>query len=111
MKLKVGDQVLVNTGKDRGKKGSIKQIYPKTQKILVEGINQVVKHRKPMMGKSGERIIREKPIDASKVTIINRSGEADRIGYTIMKDGTKTRIFKKTGELIDSVKEKRVKGK
>lgn len=111
MKLKVGDQVLVTTGKDKGKKGLIKRVYPQTRKIVVEGINQVVKHRKPMMGKSGERIIGEQPIDVSKVTIINRSGEVDRVGFTMMKDGTKVRIFKKTGELIDLVKEKKVKGK
>lgn len=106
MKLKVGDQVLVTTGKDKGKKGLIKRVYPRTQKILVEGINQVVKHRKPMMGKSGERTIREKPVDASKVAVINRSGEIDRVGFTIMKDKTKARIFKKTGELIELVKDK-----
>lgn len=111
MKLRIGDEVLVTAGKDKGKKGKVKRVYPKTLELLVDGINQVVKHRKPMMGKPGERVTIEKPINFSKLAIINRAGERDRVGYNILKDGTKVRVYKKSGELIDLTKEKKVKDK
>ncbi|HOZ03737.1 MAG TPA: 50S ribosomal protein L24 [Candidatus Woesebacteria bacterium] len=109
MKLRIGDQVIVVTGKDKGKKGAVKKIDPKKNLVLVEGVNQIVKHRKPMMGRAGERVIKEKALNASKLMILNRAGEPDRVGYTILKNGDKMRIFRKTGEMIDAAKAKPTK--
>jgi len=109
MKLRVGDQVMVTVGKDKGKKGAVKTIDPRNNLVLVEGVNQIVKHRKPMMGRAGERVIKEKALNASKLVIVNRAGEPDRVGYTILKNGEKMRIFRKTGEMIDVAKAKPTK--
>jgi len=98
MKIKVGDQVIVTTGKDKGKSGKVLQVVPKKQSVVVEGISIVVKHRKPMMGRSGERVTIQKPISISKVAITNQAGEPDRVGYQLNKDGSKTRVLRKSGE-------------
>lgn len=109
MKLRIGDQVVVTTGKDKGKKGLIKKLDLRKKLALVEGVNQIVKHRKPLMGRAGERIIKDKPIDVSKVAILNRAGEPDRVGYTVMKNGEKMRVFRKSGELVDESNSKTTK--
>ncbi len=109
MKLRIGDQVMVAVGKDKGKKGAVKSIDPRNNLVLVEGVNQIVKHRKPMMGRAGERVIKEKALNVSKLVILNRSNEPDRVGFTILKNGEKMRIFRKTGEMIDAAKAKPTK--
>jgi len=105
MKIKLGDEVIVTTGKDKGKKGKVLKVLPKKNMVVVEGVNQVVKHIKPYAGRSGERKTIQKPILVSKVAILNDKGQPDRVGYRIEKDGTKVRIFKKTGKIIPEKKE------
>ncbi len=108
MKLHIGDMVLVTGGKDKGKKAKVLQTYPKKDRVTVEGANMYVKHVKPMGGRSGEKVKRERPLPTANVAIINDAGKPDRIGYKIMKDGTKMRIFKKTGkEVPQPVREKK----
>lgn len=104
MKFKLGDQVLITAGKDKGKKGEIVKVLPKKNQVVVEGMNLYTRHQPamPALGKPGEKITRERPLDTAKIAIINDQGEPDRIGYKINKDGSKVRIFKKTGEVIDS---------
>jgi len=102
MKLRVGDNVLVTTGKDKGKKGLVSKVFPAKARVLIEGVNQVVKHKKPVSGKSGERVVLSRPIDVSKVVILNGNNEPDRVGMKVLKDGTKLRIFRKTGEMIEN---------
>lgn len=100
MKLKVGDSVLVTTGKDKGTQAKITAVHPASNKVIVQGVNMYTRNVKPMAGRAGERIRKERPLDASKVAIVNpETGKADRIGYT-MKDGQKVRIFKKTGKTV-----------
>lgn len=100
MKFKVNDKVLVTAGKDKGKSGVIKKIYPKLDKVLVEGVNKYTKHIKPVAGRAGDKISAERPLYTASIAIINNKGKADRVGYSIAKDGSKSRIYKKTGKII-----------
>lgn len=104
MKFKVGDQVLVTGGKDKGKKGPIIKVIPATEKVVVEGANHYTKHVKPTQGKAGERVSYPRALPTSNVAILNDKGQVDRIGYNVGKDGEKVRIFKKTGGLVPTVK-------
>lgn len=102
MKFKVGDQVLVTAGKEKGKKGTISRVLPDENKVLVEGINLYTKHIKPFAGQEGQRVRRERALPTANVAILNDQGQPDRIGYQLAKDGTKTRIFRKTGKAIQA---------
>ena len=105
MKFKVGDKVLVTAGKDKGKTGSILMVDHKSGKVIVEGANKYTKHIKPMMGKSGDKVKVERYLPTAKIAILNDKNQPDRIGYKVEKDGSKTRIFKKTGSVITENKE------
>lgn len=100
MKLQVGDTVKVTGGKDKGKSGVVRVVLPKEEKVIVEGVNMYVRHVKPMQGRSGEKIRVERPLPTAKVAIVNEKGNADRIAYSVAKDGTKTRVFVKTGNPV-----------
>ena len=100
MKLKTGDKVVVITGKDKGKEGTIKAVDKKNGRVLVEGVNMVSKHTKPnAQNQQGGIIKKENFIDASNVMYLH-NGKATRLGVQI-KDGKKVRVAKKTGEIID----------
>lgn len=104
MKLRVNDQVLVTAGKDKGKKGKVVRVVPSKNAVVVEGVNMYVKHFKPMQGQAGQKTTLARPLPTAKVAIINDKGEADRIGYKVEKDGSKVRIFKKTGKVVPEPK-------
>ncbi len=102
MKFKVGDTVIVTAGKDKGKKGTITKVFPHQNTVVVADANLYVKHIRPMGGQAGERIKAERPLSVAKVAIVNDKGQVDRIGYAVSKSGVKTRIFKKTGKIIEA---------
>jgi large subunit ribosomal protein L24 len=104
MKLKIGDKVLVTSGKDKGKKSEIIAVFPALNKVLVKDINLYFKHIKPFMDKPGERRRSERSMSVAKVAILNDKDQADRIAYKITADGKKERIFKKTGQVIKDQK-------
>lgn len=104
MKFKVGDTVLVTGGKDKGKKSEIVRVMPGLNRVVVKGVNMYVKHTKPMQGRAGGKASVERALPTAKVAIINEKGQQDRIGYSIAKDGTKTRVFKKTGAVVPEPK-------
>lgn len=104
MKFKVGDKVLVTAGKDKGRQGEITKVLPKKDRVVVRGINLYTKHVKPYAGRAGEKKVLERPLPTSNIAILNDKNEADRIGYKVAKDGTKARVFKKTGKVIDAPK-------
>lgn len=106
MKFKVGDEVLITGGKDKGKKGTIIKVLPAQEKVVVEGVNLYVKHMRPMGDRAGQKLTLPRPLPTAKVAIINDKGQADRIGYQITKDGQKTRVFKKTGKVVSEPKKK-----
>lgn len=101
MKLKKGDTVLIISGKDRKKKGKIFQVFPKENRILVEGINLRKKHQKPQKsGEKGQIISLPGAISASSVKLIcPKCGKAARIGFTILKEN-KIRVCKKCNQEI-----------
>ncbi len=102
MKFKLNDIVVVTSGKDKGKQAKIIKVLPEDEAVVVEGMNMYTRHIKPMGGKSGDRVRKERPLATAKVAIFNPTTKAvDRIGYTVNKDGTKTRIYKKTGKAIE----------
>ncbi|AOF49732.1 50S ribosomal protein L24 [Tetragenococcus halophilus] len=102
MFVKKGDKVKVITGKDKNKEGVILEAHPKNDKVVVEGVNVVKKHQKPSQtAPQGGISEQEAPIHVSNVMLIDpSSGEATRVGYQTV-DGTKVRVSKKTGEVID----------
>ncbi len=101
MKLKVGDLVLVTSGKDKGKQGKITAVFPQLSQVIVQGMNMYTRNVKPMMGRAGERLRKERPLHAAKVSIVNPdTGKADRVGYKVNEAGEKVRIFKKTGKNV-----------
>jgi len=93
--------VLITTGRDKGKKGKVLKVLPKSREVVVEGCNVQVKHRKPMGGQAGQRLTRSVPLSVSKVALINKENQPDRVGYSILKDGTKLRKLRKTGQTLE----------
>ncbi|NWN92743.1 50S ribosomal protein L24 [Marinobacter adhaerens] len=103
-KIKRDDEVIVTTGKDKGKRGKVLKVQD-NGKVLVSGINMMKKHTKPnpMLGTPGGIVEKEAPIQASNVAIFNpQTGAADRVGFQIEEDGTRKRIFKATKEAVDN---------
>jgi large subunit ribosomal protein L24 len=101
MKLKKGDQVVVLTGKDKGKKGEILRAIPSENRVVVSGVNSVKKHTKPSQFAAGGIEEKELSIHASNVALVDpKKGTASRIGYKIGKDGKKLRVAKKSGETL-----------
>ena len=103
MKIKKGDKVKVVLGKDRGRVGVVKKVWPKKGKLIVEGLNLIKKHVKPR-GKDqpGGIIEKEAPLWASKVMLVcPHCGQTTRVGYQVDKKGKKYRICRKCQSLID----------
>ena len=102
MKLKVGDKVVVISGKDKGKEGKIVKTLREQNRVVVEGVNVVKKHIKPNGQTAGSIVETEASIDASNVMIVDpKTGKATRIGHTIDKKGKKVRVAKKSNSTID----------
>jgi len=103
-KIRKGDDVVVKVGKDSGKRGIVLHVLPETDKLVVENINIVKKHTKPnpQAGITGGIIEKEMPIQASNVMLYNpQTKKGDRVGFKILEDGRKVRIFKSTREVVD----------
>jgi large subunit ribosomal protein L24 len=104
-KLKKGDDIIVIAGRDKGKRGTISQMMPTFDKVLIDGINLVKKHQKPnpSAGVQGGIVEMEMPLHVSNVAIFNPSTKkADRVGIKILEDGRKVRFFKSNNEVIDA---------
>ncbi len=100
MRIKKGDQVIVITGRDKGKTGEVVKAMPKENKVVVQGINLVKRHTKPSQESAGGIISKESPIHVSNVAFIDpKSGKATRIGFKI-ENGQKVRVAKRSGEVI-----------
>lgn len=102
-KIRKGDQVVVRTGKDKGKRGAILRLLER-DRVLVENINLAKKHTKPNPNKNvtGGIMDKEMPIHISNVALYNSaSGKGERIGFKTLEDGRKVRCFRGTGEVVD----------
>jgi len=102
-KIKKGDEVIVITGKDKGRRGTVVNIHD-NGKVLVENINMVKKAQKPNpnLGITGGIIDKEMPIEISNVMVFNpATGKGDKVGIKTLEDSTKVRYFKSNGEVVD----------
>ena len=101
-KIRKGDQVVVTTGREKGKRGSVLRVF-ETGKVLVEGVNRVKKHQRPnpVKGQTGGIIDKEMPLHISNVMLVNpASGKGDRVGIKLLDDGKKVRVFRSSGDEI-----------
>jgi len=103
MKILKGDKVVVIAGKDKGKEGTVQAVYPKTNKVVVEGVNVHKRHKKPtQQSPEGSVVEMYVPIDASNVAIVDpKTKKASRVGYSVDKDGNKIRISKASGSKLN----------
>ncbi len=102
-KLRKGDQVVVLTGKDKGKQGAVLRVLP-DERVLVENVNMVKRHTRPNpnRGVTGGILDKEAPIHISNVALYNSAtGKGERVGVKMLEDGRKVRYFKRTGEVVD----------
>tara|TARA_B100000768_G_C11227375_1_gene353434 strand:+ start:106 stop:423 length:318 start_codon:yes stop_codon:yes gene_type:complete len=102
-KIRKGDKVIINTGKDKGKQGIVSNLIDE-KRVVVEGLNMVKKTTKPNPGKGeqGGIISKEMPLDISNIAIFNNvTSKADKVTFKTLKDGKKIRIFKSNQEAID----------
>ena len=103
-KIRKGDEVIVTTGKDKGKRGTVLRVL-NTDQLVVEGVGVVKKHAKPnpMRGVTGGIIEKEMPIHISNVALFNSATQkGDRVGFKTLEDGRKVRVFKSNGEVVDA---------
>ena len=103
MKIRRDDTVLVIAGRDRGKKGKVRQALPKDSRVVVEGVNKVKRHTRPRGTVSQAGIIeREAPLHVSNVMLIcTKCNRPTRIGFRFLEDGSKVRVCRECNEVID----------
>ncbi len=104
LKIKTGDEVIFIAGKDKGRRGKVLSIDKLSSRVLVEGLNLMKKHVRPnpQVGEKGGIIEREASVHISNVAIFNPlTQKADRVGYRLLEDGTKVRVFKSDNERIE----------
>ena len=100
MKVKKGDLVRVMQGKDRGKEGVVMKVFPKSGKIIVEGVNVAKRHQRATRATmQGGIIDKDMPMDASNVMLVSQ-GKTSRVGSRLEPDGSRTRVAKRTGEAL-----------
>ena len=103
-KIRKGDQVIVRTGRDKGKRGTVLRVLD-SERLIVEGVNIVKRHTRPNPQRNitGGIIDKEAPIHRSNIAIFNAtSGTGERVGFKTLEDGRKVRFFKKSGEVVDA---------
>ena len=104
LKIKRDDEVIVIAGKDKGKRGKVLKVLD-NDRVLVSGIQMIKKHQKPnpQLGVPGGIVEKEAPIQVRNVAIFNSAtNKADRVGFKILEDNKKIRIFKSNGEAVDA---------
>jgi len=102
-RIRKGDQVIVITGSDKGKKGEVVRVAG--DRVVVQNINIIKRHTKPnpQAGQAGGIVEREAPIHISNVMLFNSgSGKGERVGFKVLEDGRKVRVFRSSGEAIDA---------
>ncbi|MBI2307001.1 MAG: 50S ribosomal protein L24 [Rhodocyclales bacterium] len=103
-KIRKGDEVVVITGKDKGKRGTVVRRVD-AEHVVVEGVNRAKKHVKPnpVKGVVGGIVDKDMPINISNVALFNpATGKADRVGFKTLEDGKKVRVFKSNGEVVSA---------
>ncbi|SDO59347.1 large subunit ribosomal protein L24 [Lutimaribacter pacificus] len=100
-KLKSGDKVVVLSGKDKGKQGTVTSVDPKAGKAVVDGINMAIRHTRQSQTSQGGRLPKAMPIDLSNLAIVDKNGKPTRVGFRLEGD-KKVRFAKTTGDVIDA---------
>jgi large subunit ribosomal protein L24 len=101
-KIRKGDKVVVLAGKDKGRTGEVLSVSPKEEKAVVRGINMIVRHQRQTQSQEAGLIRKEAPIHLSNLAIADpKDGKPTRVGFQIQKDGTKVRVAKRSGEVIN----------
>ena len=103
-KIRKDDEVQVIAGRDKGKRGKVLRVQS-DGKVIISGINMIKRHTKPnpMAGTAGGILEKEAPIQVSNVAIFNpATNKADRVGFKILEDGKKVRVFKSNNEVVDN---------
>ena len=101
-KLKKGDRVIVLAGKDKGKSGEIVQVMPAEERAIVRGINLVKRHQRQTQAQEGGIITKEAAIHLSNLAIADpKDNKPTRVGFEVKEDGTKVRVAKRSGDVID----------
>ncbi len=102
LRVKKGDEVIVLTGREKGKKGSVLKVMRKDRRLLVQGVNMVKRHTRPSQANPGGIIEKEASLHVSNVAHVDpKTGEPTRVGYRFLDDGRKVRFAKRSGEIID----------
>jgi large subunit ribosomal protein L24 len=102
MKIRKGDQVEVNTGRDKGKRGDVLRVLPRKGRLIVRGVNIVKRHTRPAAGEPGGIVEREASIHISNVALVDPGGDGTtRVGFKFLDDGRKVRFARASGEMID----------
>jgi large subunit ribosomal protein L24 len=107
-KIRKGDQVVVTTGREKGKRGTVLRVL-ESGKVVIEGVNRVKKHQRPnpVKGQTGGIVDKEMPVQLSNVALVNpATGKADRVGFKFLEaqggqEPRKVRFFKSNGEVVD----------
>ena len=100
-KIKKGDRIVVLTGKDKGRQGTVSKVFPKEQRVLVDGLNMVQRHTRPtQFDPQGGIKNKEAPIHVSNIAIVDSKGQPTRVGFRMDGD-KKVRFAKTTGEVIN----------
>jgi large subunit ribosomal protein L24 len=102
LKIKKGDQVVVVSGRDRGKKGEVLRVIPKEDRLVVQGVHMIKRHQRASPRQAAGIIEREAPIHISNVAHVDPDGgKPTRVGFRFLEDGRKVRFAKRSGEVID----------
>lgn len=102
LKIKKGDNVVVVSGRDKGRTGEVLRVFPAEGRVLVQGVNIAKRHTKPRMGEPGGILEKELPLHISNVAHVDpASGRPTRVGYKLLGDGRKVRFARRSGEVID----------
>lgn len=102
-KIRKGDRVVVISGRDKGKQGTVLQVIPKESRAVVQGVNVVRRHQRQTPRDPGGIVAKEAPIHLSNLAHLDpQSGRPTRVGFRILEDGRKVRVAKRSGEVIDA---------
>ncbi len=102
-KIRKGDEIIMRAGKDKGRRGTVLQVF-ENGRVLVEGVNLAKKHTKPNpnIGEAGGIKDKAMPVDVSNVLVFNpKSKKGERVGFRVEEDGSKVRVFRGTGDVVD----------
>jgi len=103
-RIRKGDEVIVIAGRDKGKRGTVLRRVD-DEHVVIEGVNRAKKHQRPnpMKGITGGIVDKDMPVDVSNVALFNpATKKGDRVGFKVLADGRKVRIFKSNGEQVDA---------